>query len=67
MLLRVLFDTDAVNVAQLKTIEERFQSEIDLLQNGGGVQYLSVEKTNVNGEAGRVASQIRKGKVMSDM
>ncbi|WP_410678160.1 YadA-like family protein [Avibacterium paragallinarum] len=55
------FDTDAVNVAQLKTIEERFQSEIDLLQNGGGVQYLSVEKTNVNGEAGRVASQIRKG------
>ncbi|WP_410683857.1 YadA-like family protein [Avibacterium paragallinarum] len=55
------FDTDAVNVAQLKTIEERFQSEIDLLQNGGGVQYLSVEKTNVNGEAGKVASQIRKG------
>ncbi|MFQ1023647.1 YadA-like family protein [Avibacterium paragallinarum] len=55
------FDTDAVNVAQLKTIEERFQSEIDLLQNGGGVQYLSVEKTNVNGQAGRVASQIRKG------
>nr|QLF79726.1 hemagglutinin [Avibacterium paragallinarum] len=54
-------DTDAVNVAQLKTIEERFQSEIDLLQNGGGVQYLSVEKTNINGEAGRVASQIRKG------
>nr|QTW92356.1 hemagglutinin [Avibacterium paragallinarum] len=54
-------DTDAVNVAQLKTIEERFLSEIELLQNSGGVQYLSVEKTNINGQAGRVASNIRKG------
>ncbi|MGR6647747.1 YadA-like family protein [Avibacterium paragallinarum] len=54
-------DTDAVNVAQLKTLEERFLSEIDLLQNSGGVQYLSVEKTNINGQAGRVSSQIRKG------
>ncbi|MEE3621769.1 YadA-like family protein [Avibacterium paragallinarum] len=54
-------DTDAVNVAQLKTVEERFLSEINLLQNGGGVKYLSVEKTNINGQSGRVASQIRKG------
>nr|QHQ74362.1 hemagglutinin [Avibacterium paragallinarum] len=54
-------DTDAVNVAQLKTLEERFLFEIDLLQNVGGVQYLSVEKTNINGQAGGVASQIRKG------
>ncbi|MEE3681816.1 YadA-like family protein [Avibacterium paragallinarum] len=54
-------DTDAVNVAQLKTVEERFLSEINLLQNDGGVKYLSVEKTNINGQSGRVASQIRKG------
>ncbi|MBR8749312.1 hypothetical protein IX317_000977 [Fusobacterium sp. DD29] len=51
-------DTDAVNVAQLKTLEERFDTQMDGLNEGGGIQYLSVEKSK--GEAGKAKATIDK-------
>ena len=51
-------DTDAVNVAQLKTLEERFDTQMDGLNEGGGIQYLSVEKRK--GEAGKAKANIDK-------
>ncbi|OBW95838.1 ESPR-type extended signal peptide-containing protein, partial [Gallibacterium anatis] len=54
-------DTDAVNVAQLKTIDEKFDIAIESLTNGGGMQYLSVEHGNSLGEAGKIAAKIKLG------
>ncbi|OBX08720.1 YadA-like family protein [Gallibacterium genomosp. 3] len=54
-------DTDAVNVAQLKTIDEKFDVAIESLTNGGGVQYLSIEHTNSTGEAGQISAKIKLG------
>ena len=52
------FDTDAVNVAQLKTLEERIDTQMNGLNEGGGIQYLSVEKSK--GEAGKAKATIDK-------
>ena len=54
------FDTDAVNVAQLKTLEERIDNQLSGFSEGGGIQYLAVEKTNLNGEAGKANAIITK-------
>ncbi|MFC0308512.1 YadA-like family protein [Gallibacterium trehalosifermentans] len=50
-------DTDAVNVAQLKTIEERFNAQIADISSEGGVQYLSINE-NATSEAGKLASSL---------
>ena len=52
------FDTDAANVGQLKTVEDRLEMELRNLTEGGGVQYLSVEKSNPNGQAGEISLKI---------
>ncbi|OBW92686.1 YadA-like family protein [Gallibacterium anatis] len=54
-------DTDAVNVAQLKTIDEKFDIAIESLNNGGGVKYLSIEHINSKGEAGQINAKIKLG------
>ncbi len=54
------FDTDAVNVAQLKTLEERIDNQLNGLSEGGGIQYLAVEKTNPKGAAGQARAIITK-------
>lgn len=51
-------DTDAANVAQLRTIDEKFDTRIDSLENGGGVQYQSIDKSNAAGEAAKLAEKL---------
>lgn len=51
-------DTDAANVAQLRIIDEKFDTRIDSLENGGGVQYQSIDKSNAAGEAAKLAEKL---------
>lgn len=53
-------DTDAVNVSQLRTIDEKFETAIASLQNGSGLQYVSIEHKNEAGEAGALTASIKK-------
>ncbi|OBX04581.1 hypothetical protein QV06_06020 [Gallibacterium genomosp. 3] len=53
-------NTDAVNVSQLKTIEDKFQSEINSLKQGGASQYLSIERKNSTSMAGQLAARLEK-------
>lgn len=53
-------DTDAVNVSQLRTIDEKFETAIAQLSNGGGVQYLSIERKNEAGQAGQLTASLEK-------
>lgn len=53
-------NTDAVNVSQLKTIEDKFKTEISALKQGGGSQYLSIERQHTTGKAGDLAAKIAK-------
>ncbi|OBX03446.1 hypothetical protein QV06_09835 [Gallibacterium genomosp. 3] len=53
-------DTDAVNVAQLRAVDEKFDTALDALQGGGGSQYLSLEKTNPTGEAGKLSAILKR-------
>ncbi|KGQ54242.1 Hep_Hag [Gallibacterium anatis] len=53
-------DTDAVNVAQLRTITDTFETQLANLSDGGGVQYLSIERKNSTGAAGELAGKLEK-------
>lgn len=55
-------DTDAANVAQLRTIDEKFDNRIDSLENGGGVQYQSIDKSNTAGEAAKLGRTLNEVK-----
>lgn len=45
-------DTDAVNVAQLRSLDEKFERQIASIGNDEGVNFLSVDKTSANSEGG---------------
>lgn len=52
-------DSDAVNVAQLRTVDERIDNILNSLADNGGLQYLAVDKTHSDGDAGKLAAKLK--------
>ncbi|NOL50533.1 ESPR-type extended signal peptide-containing protein, partial [Pelistega europaea] len=50
-------DTDAVNVAQLRSLDEKFERQIASLGDDQGANFLAVDKTNATSEGGKLAAK----------
>ncbi|MFC0322437.1 YadA-like family protein [Gallibacterium melopsittaci] len=53
-------DSDAVNVAQLKTLGERISNIIGSENSSGLFQYMSIDTQNTQGKAGQLAAVVNK-------
>lgn len=53
-----LLDTDAVNVAQLRSLDEKFERQIAEVDSNAGAKFLSVERDSLTGEAGKLTDKL---------